>query len=386
MTYLILIIIFLIPLFGHLSVKVSQRYYWFECITVILVMGLRYYVGGDTIGYMTKYDYASPIYDLSVVDFVIAEYQPLWVVVQSICKTISEDFYILQLFVSTVINITVFWVIEKYASNKFLAGFLYMISNMLNFNCEVLRAAFSISVFFLAYEELLKKNLFRYYILVIIAFLFHDQAIILFLIPFVMPFLRKPMSPVLLCILFLTGFLFTLPPVIALYAPYLPGDRGEKFAQGYASMSIGSVFGMIRTIISVYLIYFITRTNFIKSNEKLLPAVNIYLCCNVIGICMPIFITRVSQFFVIYYICALSTFIYLYKRSLAKTAVVAVWIFGVFRYYTQDVTSWVNSNEHATDRYYFYERFFPYYSIWEEPDQTVLMRRKEIADQEMLKE
>ncbi len=386
MIYLLLILLFLVPLLYRFPTDGSRIFYWCQCLLLILVMGFRYFVGGDTIGYMAKYEYASPIYDLSAIDFVLAEFQPLWVVVQSTCKAISEDFYVLQFFVSTIVNLAVFWVAERYSANKFLAVFLYLISTMLNFNCEVLRAAIAISIFFVAYEELLNRNYIKYYLLVVVAVLFHDQAVILLVIPFIMPFIEKPMSPVVLIILFFIGLFLILPPVIAVYAPFLPGDRGEKFADGYATMSIGSVFGLARTIISVYLIYFMTRIDIISENNRLMPALNMYLCCSIIGICMPIFITRVSQFFIIYYICALSTFFLLYNRSIIKTIVIVMWIFGVFRYYTQDVTSWVVREEYATTRYHFYEIFYPYYSIWEEPDPEVLARRTDIADQEMLKE
>lgn len=386
MTYLILIIIFLIPIFGHLSVKLSQRYYWFECIAVILVMGLRNYVGGDTMGYMTKYEYASPIYELTVMDFVLGEYQPLWVVLQSTCKAISEEFFVLQLVISAAVNIVVFWVMQKYSTNKFFAVFLYLVAQMLNFNCEILRAVLAISIFLIAYEQLVVKHYIYYYILVILAILFHDQAVFLLLVPLFYPYLKKPLSPVILVALLFIGLILSLPPVMSLYVEYLPGERGETFAAGYGSMERASLLGTLRAFVSIFLLYFVTRSRVVCQNERLMPALNLYFCCTVLGVGMPIFSTRVSQFFVIYYLCALSVFFLQSPKGLIKTLVCVMWVFGIFRYYSHDVTSWVQSNsESAVKKYYFYECFYPYYSIWEEPDQIVLTRRKEIADQEMLK-
>ena len=385
MEYIIVLIIFIIPLFRRFRARSHSLYYWLECFVLILFMGLRYYVGGDTMGYMAKYEFVSPITRMTYLDFLISDFQPLWVVLQCFCKYVNEDFYVLQLFISSFINIAVFWVMKKYSANEFIAVFLYLLTCMLNYNCEILRASIAIGIFYIAYEQLLNHNFIRYYALVIVAILFHDQSILLLIIPFVIPFMRKPLPLLITLMLLLSGIILTLPPVMALYAPYLPGERGESFMEGYGAYSIGSILGMVRTLINVFLVYMISNTSIVKCDKRLIPVFNLYFCCCLLGVGMPIFTTRVSQFFQIYYLIALSSFILLYKRGLLKTAVVAMWAFGVIRYYTRDITSWVDSNPNATDRYYFYECFYPYYSIWEEPDQTVLMRRKEIADQEMNK-
>lgn len=47
------------------------------------------------------------------------------------------------------------------------------------------------------------------------------------------------------------------------------------------------------------------------------------------------------------------------------------------RYYFVDVTNLVSSRQ-SSDRYYFYELFVPYYSIFDTPDNNVIARRKAI--------
>ena len=47
------------------------------------------------------------------------------------------------------------------------------------------------------------------------------------------------------------------------------------------------------------------------------------------------------------------------------------------RIYFVDVTNLV-STKPSSDRYYFYEVFVPYYSIFETPDNNVVARRKAI--------
>ena len=384
MEYVIVFLLFAYPLILRYKKHTHTSFYWMQCGVIILLMGLRYYVGGDTMGYMTKYKYVSPITEMAYKDFVLAEYQPLWVVLQCSCKYLSDEFYVLQLFISTFVNISIFWVMRKYAENEFLAAFIYLVSCMLDYNCEILRAAIAISLFFIAYEELLAKHYVKYYLWVTVAVLFHDQAFLLLVIPFLMPFLKKSIPPSYIFGMLLIGVVLSLPSVISVYAPYLPGKRGMKFAQGYGAMMIGSLLGFVRTLIKVLLLYILAKTSIVKDDKRILPVFNLYMCCSLLGVGMPIFQTRVSQFFQIYYLIVLASFIYIYRRGLLKTAVIGMWMFGVIRNYTRDVTSWVDRNPNASNKYYFYEIYIPYYNIWETPDKTVLARRKAIADQEIL--
>lgn len=385
MEYIVVLLLFIYPLLNGYKKHTHSQYYWMQCGVLILFMGLRYYVGGDTMGYMSKYEYVSPITELTYIDFILAEYQPLWVVLQGFCKYLSDEFYVLQLFLATFVNSSVFWVMRKYAVNEFLAVFVYLLTCMLNYNCEILRASIAIGIFFIAYEELLDRHYFRYYLWVIVAILFHDQAFLLLIVPLLMPFIKNTISPLYVLGLLLVGIILSLPPIISIYAPYLPGERGEKFAQGYGAMSIGTIGGMIRSLVNVLLIFVLTKTPVVKNDKRIMPAFNLYFCCSLLGVGMPIFSTRVSQFFQIYYLIALSSFMYTYKRGLLRTVVIGMWMFGVIRYYTRDVTSWVDSNPDTPNRYYFYECFIPYYNIWEEPDKAVFTKRKMIADQEINK-
>ena len=52
------------------------------------------------------------------------------------------------------------------------------------------------------------------------------------------------------------------------------------------------------------------------------------------------------------------------------------------RTYFLDVTSQVVSKP-SSDRYYFYERYYPYYSIFETPSNEVISRRREIYNNSM---
>ena len=72
--------------------------YWFICVLLICIAGFRYRVGGDTLSYFDNYSRWPTINDLATIDYTVFTYQPLWYFFAAICKLISPDFYILQLF------------------------------------------------------------------------------------------------------------------------------------------------------------------------------------------------------------------------------------------------------------------------------------------------
>ena len=55
-------------------------------------------------------------------------------------------------------------------------------------------------------------------------------------------------------------------------------------------------------------------------------------------------------------------------------------MFNFYRYYFNDVTDGVGWKAGGS-KYYFYERYYPYTSIFEEPNQYVINRRIMIFDQ-----
>lgn len=380
MIYILLFIYFCYPLIRRYKKGSHQLFYKLQCVTLILLMGFRNYVGGDTIGYMTRYEWVSPINQLTVTDLALSKFQPFWMLFQGLCKIVSDDFYVLQLFLSAFVNVSVFMVARKYSVNEFWAVFVYLLTCMLNYNCEILRASIAICFFFIAYEQLLLRHYVRYYLLILVAILFHDQSVLLLPLPLLMPLVKKPLSPVLMLLLLFTGIILSLPQVMRLYVQYLPGDRSEEFSEGYGSMKVATFLGFIRGLLNLFTAYVFSRMQFVREDKYLFPAFNIYFACLLLSVGMPIFGTRVSQFFQIYYLIILSSFIYIYKKTFLKMIIVVLWVFGVVRYYTRDITSWVDTNPNAKNRYYSYDRYYPYYSIWEDINQDILSKRKEIGE------
>ena len=129
MIYLFLIIIFCLPLFFRHKVPflASKYWYWGECILLILVAGLRLVVGGDTQTYMSDYDRYPTLDEFTIFHFALFRYQPLWILLNVLAKTIYPEFYVLQLILACVVNPVTFYIIKKETDKKFEVAFVYLI-------------------------------------------------------------------------------------------------------------------------------------------------------------------------------------------------------------------------------------------------------------------
>ena len=142
-------------------------------------------------------------------------------------------------------------------------------------------------------------------------------------------------------------------------------------------MAIGSIFGILRSITELFFTYFIIVKVKGTVSYKVYIGLKIYFLMHLIGLIMPLFVNRICNSYNLFYYIALVDFLYLMRNKLVTVAYVGLLTIVFVRYYFVDVTNLVSSKE-SSDKYYFYELFVPYYSIFETPDANVVARRRAI--------
>lgn len=152
-------------------------------IIFICIPGFRYRMGGDTIQYERFYEMVHTLGNLRLEDFKATRYAPGYILLNSICKTITDDFMMLQFVVSTIVNSVIFYFFWKNTRHIYLALFLYSFLLYLNLNMEVLREALAVSVFLLSWPFFRDGKWLLYYCMCFLAFMFHLSAIFLFVLP-----------------------------------------------------------------------------------------------------------------------------------------------------------------------------------------------------------
>ncbi|WP_369683354.1 EpsG family protein, partial [uncultured Muribaculum sp.] len=149
----------------------------FLFVYLILLIGLRYEVGGDTINYMGDYDWRVPLsqYKLSFND----KFQPGYIILCSLGKSISPDFYVFQLIHSALLNTLLFLFIKNNTKYVYTSLGIIFLTCYFYFSTEILRESIAVLIFSLNYKNLINRRWLSYYTGVLLCFMFHLSAIFL---------------------------------------------------------------------------------------------------------------------------------------------------------------------------------------------------------------
>lgn len=247
--------------------KAFQRkkilFYHFECLALILVAGLRYEVGGDTLIYMEYFKEDPSLTELAHFDFLTARFNPLWYVFQAICKSIINKFWFFQLVHATVFNMILFRFFRRHCNRFMTAAFLYTVYFFITFNTETLRASLAICVWLFAFDFLLEKKWLKYYILCIIAMGFHTEAAITLVFPlcFVLKNIRINIvsTSLIFGIAFIGILVFDLTSYISLLTFLAERDMNKLMDfEGSTSFRFGLLAGL-KVLIWVVMLWFIDK-------------------------------------------------------------------------------------------------------------------------------
>lgn len=172
-------------IFDFGKIKKGKSFAFFSTLIIlILFSGLRYRVGFDTIRYMKVFENSIPTF--SSFDFsyiLINRHEPLFLLLEIVAKSIYPQFVTVQLILSIILNLSVFYFIKRNTEYVFTSILFYFLVIYISFNFETIRQATSVAIFLFAIQYIQQKNWSKYYMLSTVAVLFHVSAIILFIIP-----------------------------------------------------------------------------------------------------------------------------------------------------------------------------------------------------------
>lgn len=166
--------------------------YWAFWVVLVVVAGLRYRIGTDSIVYENFYDEVPTFIELFNFKFEKFRFEPGFIVLASITRSFSNDFMWLQFLHAIIVNLVFFWFIYKYTPHRFLCLTLYFIILYLNLNTQVMRESLAVCCFLLAWPSFRDGKWWFYFPLVLLASTFHTSALFLLLIPiFCLPGIRN---------------------------------------------------------------------------------------------------------------------------------------------------------------------------------------------------
>lgn len=242
--------------------------YFFQLLFLILVAGLRYKVGGDTFYYMDQWEKYPTIQNMTFRFLQESEYNILWDLTISVCKSIFDNFIFFQFIHTIFVNLVFFWFFKKYTPYIFTAVFWYAIGHFLYFNTEILREILCICLFMLSTPALLKKHYIKFYLICLIALGFHNSSVIMLIAPFLLffkPFNLK--STIIISIIFLVFssvlFLFAKDIIQYLDDPVVY-DKFSHYTDNY--YSIKGIIYQFFLCIPVGIIIYLNKNNTDKTS------------------------------------------------------------------------------------------------------------------------
>ena len=155
-------------------------------IIFVLLSTLRFRVGGDALFYE---DFFPHMPDLSSVFHFLQNnnyinYQPFWIMLVAICKSIFNNVIFFQLVHSLIFDIILFIFIRRYSSKPFTVITVMFVSLLyFYYSFEIQRESIAVGVFLLNIKNLENKKWIPYYFWALFSFMFHISAVILFFLP-----------------------------------------------------------------------------------------------------------------------------------------------------------------------------------------------------------
>ena len=366
----IIIFLYLLFLTYKYDVKKSKQYfkvnYIFSCIVLIIVAGVRYRIGYDTSNYMESYKYAPSLSD--IINGLQFYGDPLWMYIIAISKEIYNDFFVVQIFQATIVNVAVFWFVKRHSPKPSLSILLYFLLLWWNLCFEAMREAIAVSFFLYALDAILfNKGLKTYYLRVWPAIFAHTFGFVTLLFPLIKYLKIKKYTIILFLVIFILLFYVkdNINNIITLLemTSDMAMDKATKYfdsdTYGESNWNINGIISMIiGGILPCLSIIIILKNKKNLEENNLIPFVFIYLCIVILKLQIPIFF-RFLNYFELLVIVAFTQAIYLeritIKRQIAYFSMFAMVFIRMYSLNAYDVGTLVKA----------YRRYVPYNSIFQ---------------------
>lgn len=371
MLYIVVFSFFIVQaiLFDYLKLKTMKSFnYYFSMVILILVAGLRWKVGGDTLTYHSKYTELPDIFNFTF-ESVTLGWEPGFLLLAAICKSVTEEFWFFQLVHAAIVNVLLFRFFKKHTPLVFTAIIIYSIFYFFYFNMEIMREILAICIFItFMYPALQSGNYKKYYILNFIVLFFHLSSIILFVFPLLSKSKldRTGISRLVVLVAGLIIVFSVFPNVINIFA--FSEKIVDKY-ETYARYSL-SIFGMIYNFI-VFGVFPYLLINFnqkyykeLQFKELVFPfffVIAVYLSYSGAGR----FINYFGPFMMVFFVNTIYLLAFHKKFSQVKVFAICVLLVGPLLF---KISYYRTSLDHIVNGANKYSMYAPYSSIFNKND------------------
>lgn len=317
------------------QVKIKESFY-FCCIVLSLIAGLRYHIGSDTANYIEYFEEVPDLWDFFQLLDLQALSQPLWFLSMSVLKTFFKDFLALQLLHALIVNLLIGKFIFNLCSKPFIALLAYYCCCWWNFNFEIMRESLCVAIYLnILYAYVNTNNIKRFTIFSLPLLFIHMFAFIPIVLTIITHYVKYKY-------LLYVGFLATMLLFISLENDFITklllfsegitsnslADRVSSYADGdnygFKKISIlGSLFIIITSVIYPLLV---SKSKVIKDNyAKLLV---LYAFVIILRMKLLIFVRICNYWEIVLFVFAIN-YIYTNKIAIKKLYLIACFCYFI---------------------------------------------------------
>ena len=265
--------------------KGRDESYLIVLIIFILIPGLRWRLGTDTVSYINNFYHYYPYLSDFSFKFLALGKDPLFALINSIVKSLGGGFYWVQLIEASIVNVLVFKYIKKHSQYIFTCVLFYYFISFINYNMEVMRGSISIVICLFGNDYIKERKWIKGYFLYFIALMFHSQTILLFIMPLFFFVKLNKIGIAFLFGAFLFGFvlkqllndyLFLLEDVDTIENKVDTYSNSERFSEQYPIIQILELM-FIKVMYPIVSLLYIRRFWNIDKQKELVTF--ILFCC-----------------------------------------------------------------------------------------------------------
>lgn len=381
MIYIVVLIALLILSYHYdflQKVKHKKLWYYIILIVLILIAGLRYRIGVDTIRYEGHFADIPTFSTLTLDDFTYTSHQPLYFILEVFAKSISDDFWVMQLLHSILVNTVLLRFFRLNTRHLFLSILLYFVFMYNSYLFETMRESAAVAMFLLGWEWIKREKWIIFVLFAILAVGFHISAILLLILPLlkilhIWEFLKVgKFTFVLLILLFVMGTVIQtqfFDYIVQLNLLESVTEKADRYAEtdlaGRTLNIFGILLGTIRQIVFPYIAcLLLKKENIISTNKDAM----VFICFSFIVLSFTIGILyRYYNYFYPFALLVLSDAIYIPKirittRSYLKSQAFSFWFATILLILAIQISVSFCANIPSTS-YKEYMRYYPYASV-----------------------
>ncbi len=246
--------------------KVDKLYqyigYLGASILLWLVAGLRYETGGDWTAYTVAFNSFEPlglVLRNQAPNYTDSYMEPGFKLINALVKSLNGNVQLVFFIVASINACLLFFTLRKYLHYPTIGLILYFGSLYFNMDMVAIRQCTAVLFFFKSLEYVYERKLWKFFLTIILAAMFHRSALLLLPLYFILPLKPAKSSYLLIflfCLLVYMANIEWIKPILLRIAGFIGGGNGA-IIENYVTSPIYGVGRVLSVGLLINIMLFI---------------------------------------------------------------------------------------------------------------------------------